>query len=102
MSDLNEICANLKNHIIGNKTTYDTIELRDSNFRQQYFKYNKAFSNGGDFYSDICKLLTNYIIRNKLVLSDGTIKCDTFLRNYCNSDVVSFFILIKQLRLVIQ
>ena len=76
------------------------VQLRDSDFRHNFFYFKKSFAKGGALYKETCKQLTNYIVKNGLFLPDGSIKCDVFLKRYCNTDVVSFFTLAKHLTLI--
>ena len=121
MGDLSVICKNLKNHItdvensiittnnlcdtIGQlkpKTLLHIIQLRDADFRYNIFQYKETFVKGSVVYREVCSRLRNYIIENGLFLPNGSIKCNEYLRNYVDSDIISFFTLTKLLRLVLQ
>ena len=83
------------------KIPLQIIQLRDNNFRYNYFTFKRGFLEGGVLYKDLCKMLRQYIIANGLLLPDGSVKCNEYLRQYCKSERASFFDLVKQFILVI-
>jgi len=76
-------------------------QLRDNNFRYNYFNYRNGFLQGGVLYKDLCKILREYIVKNGLFMPDGSVKCNECLRAYCKTDIVSFFELVKQFTVVL-
>jgi len=95
----------LNKHIrnIEKKTIQETnIPVIDTDFRYNFFYFKDGFLKGGILYKDFCKELRQYIITNRLFLSDGRVKCNEYLRYYCKSDEVSFFDLVKLFTIVLQ
>jgi len=114
MSDLNTIYENLKQHISNSekkitKPLFISM-LSKSRFRNHHFKYleqnNIPYFNerAGKTvkYSDLCKLICEYIRINNLYLSNGNIKCDEFLKHISERDSVSFIWLISRFRMILQ
>jgi len=88
----------------GYQNNNNDLHIRDSEFRHNYFKFKegalKVGGNEGSLYKDVLARLRIYIFKNKLFLQEGLIKCDEFLRVYCESETVSFFKLAAALRRV--
>jgi hypothetical protein len=86
---------------IAKKAPLKPIHLRDTDFRFKFFNYKPVFSEGGALYKDVLKRLSDYIIKNKLYLENGNIKCDELLKKYCYCESVSFFKLCAALRRIL-
>jgi hypothetical protein len=52
-------------------------------------------------FSKICNMLVTYISMNKLFLDSGIIKCDDFLKSIIGADSTTFFLIVKNLRHII-
>jgi hypothetical protein len=82
------------------------LHIRDAEFRHNYFKYKegalKVAGSEGSIYKDVLARLRDYISKNELFLQGGTIRCNDFIRVYCDSETVSFFKLAAALRRVLQ
>jgi hypothetical protein len=83
------------------KAPLKPIYLRNTEFRFKFFNYKPVFSDGGALYKDVLKRLREYIMLNKLYLTNGDIKCDEMLKKYCYCESVSFFKLCAALRRIL-
>ena len=121
MSNLNEIYNNLEKHLSKNKNRDGVILERKENpilvdnfsksrFRNKHFKYlentnipyfNKLAGIKVRF-SEVCKLLCNYIIQNSLYLENGLISCDPFLQTLVGKETTTFMFLVAKFRLILQ
>lgn len=121
MSNLNEIYTNLEKHLSKNKNRDGVILERKENpilvdnfsksrFRNNHFKYleqstipyfNKLAGIKVRF-SEVCKLLCNYIIQNSLYLENGLISCDPFLKTLVGKETTTFMFLVAKFRLILQ
>ena len=121
MSNLNEIYTNLEKHLSKHSKrdgviTEKKIEpilldnFSKSRFRNRHFKYQ---DNGQIPYfnklaglkvrfSEVCKLLCNYIIQNSLYLDNGLISCDNFLQSLVGKETTTFMFLVSKFRLILQ
>jgi hypothetical protein len=122
MSNLNEIYNNLEKHLKKNEKREDCVLLEKNNepilldnfsksrFRARHFRYkdncvipyfNKLAGLKVRF-SELCKLLCNYINKNSLYLENGLIRCDAFLQSFVGKETASFIFLIGKFRLILQ
>jgi hypothetical protein len=114
MSDLNEIYENLKRPISDNekknrRPLFVSI-LSKSRFRNHHFKY--LVQNSIPYfneragkkikYSDVCKLICEYVKSNNLYIDNGTIKCDDFLKQLSGRDTVTFIWLLSKFSMILQ
>jgi hypothetical protein len=90
-----------KLNCIKKRGPFKPIHLRDTEFRFKFFNYKPVFSEGGALYKDVLKRLSDYIMKNKLYLENGDIKCDELLKKYCYCESVSFFKLCAALRRIL-
>lgn len=114
MSDLNTIYENLKLHISENgkkiRKPLFISNFSKSRFRNHHFKYLeenaipyfKERAGQAVKYSELCKLICDYIRINNLYLSNGNIKCDLFLKRISEKDSVSFIWLLNKFRMILQ
>ena len=121
MSNLNEIYTNLEKHLSKNEIRDGVILERKSEpilldnfsksrFRNRHFKYlennNISFFNKlagiKVRFSEVCKLLCNYIIQNSLYLDNGLISCDPFLKSLVGKETTTFMFLLAKFRLILQ
>jgi len=49
-------------------------------------------------FTKICNMLVSYITLNKLYLESGNIKCDGLLKSLTGFETTTFFLLVKNLR----
>ena len=54
-------------------------------------------------YSEICRVLRNYLFNNKLVLDDGSIRCDTLISRLTSNNTgnTNFFEILRNFRSLI-
>jgi len=90
------------------------IPYHDSKFRNSVFKFQnpptidntllQGKKGSSIRFRDLCTLVRGYIAKNGLILEDGTIKCDLFLKsvvNDCEQDETTFFKIIAGFRRIL-
>ena len=121
MSNLNEIYTNLENHLLKNDKRDGVIlekkvepvlldNFSKSRFRNRHFSYKtnceipyfNKLAGIKTRFSDVCKLLCNYIIQNSLYLENGLISCDTFLQALVGKKTTTFMFLVSKFRTILQ
>jgi len=104
VDDLEEQIANSKSVLskCNNHETTTLVSYYKSPFRNNTFQFadpptiNSVLleSKKGTRirFCDLCALMRSYIYQNDLLIEDGTIKCDSFLKSIVeNTDTTSFF-----------
>ena len=121
MSNLNEIYSNLEKHLSKNEKHNGVIlekkvgpvlldNFSKSRFRQRHFKYQdniqipyfNSLTGLKARFSEVCKLLCNYIIQNSLYLENGLIRCDDYLKSVIGKETTTFLFLVSKFRLILQ
>jgi len=121
MSNLNEIYTKLEKHLSKNENREGVIlekktepllldNFSKSRFRNRRFKYleNNSIPYFNKLagikvrFSEVCKLLCNYIIQNSLYLDNGLISCDPFLQSLVGKETTTFMFLLAKFRLILQ
>ena len=85
----------------------DLFTFKGSDFRHQTFRVKTTIDpllTAGVLlsYTELCRILREYLIQHELVGSSGTIRCDPLLKALTNQETTTFFEIVRCFRSIVE